>query len=29
MKAGWFNTFGAAKDVIEIGEQPKPVAGSN
>jgi NADPH2:quinone reductase len=28
MKAGWFNTFGSAKDVIEIGEQPKPVAGS-
>ncbi len=28
MKAGWFNAFGAAKDVIELGVQPKPVAGS-
>jgi NADPH:quinone reductase-like Zn-dependent oxidoreductase len=27
MKAGWFNSFGAAKDVIQIGELDTPVAG--
>ena len=27
MKAGWFETFGDAKDVIQIGEQAKPKAG--
>ncbi len=27
MKAGWFETFGDAKDVIQIGERAKPKAG--
>ena len=27
MKAAWFETFGDAKDVIQIGEQAKPKAG--
>ena len=27
MKAGWFEKFGAAEDVILVGEQPKPAVG--
>ena len=27
MKAGWFEKFGAAEDVIKLGEQPKPTVG--
>lgn len=27
MKAGWFEKFGAAEDVIHVGEQPKPAVG--
>lgn len=27
MKAAWFEKFGTAKDVLQLGEQPKPVAG--
>ncbi len=27
MKAAWFETFGSAQDVLQIGEQPKPEAG--
>ena len=27
MKAGWFEKFGAAEDVIHVGEQPKPTVG--
>jgi len=27
MKAGWFEKFGAAEDVIQVGEQPKPSVG--
>jgi NADPH2:quinone reductase len=29
MKAGWYKQFGAAKDVIEIGEMDVPEVGSN
>ena len=27
MKAAWFESFGAAADVLRVGEQEKPVAG--
>ena len=26
MKAAWFEKFGSAEQVIQVGEQPKPVA---
>ncbi len=28
MRAAWFETFGAAHDVLEVGEQPTPAAGA-
>ena len=28
MKAGWFESFGAAADVLIVGEQPTPAAGA-
>lgn len=27
MRAAWFERFGAARDVLQVGERPKPVAG--